>query len=123
MFSSTSKGIAAAAMQRHSRVLITGHRGMVGRCFAQTLNHRGFENVEMASRAECDLTNALQVAQLFERTRPEYVFHFAAKVGGIEANRTHPADFLYENLAMQNNVIRQCHIAKVSKLLFLGSSC
>lgn len=113
----------ANKMDTGARILVTGHRGMVGRTFLQILEQRGFRNVRTASRQECDLTDPAQVRSLFEAARPEYVFHFAAKVGGIQANRSHPADFLYENLAMQNNVIRQCSRAGVAKLLFLGSSC
>jgi GDP-L-fucose synthase len=96
---------------------------MVGRTFCEALQARGFTDLQVASRAECDLTDYAQVAALFGRMRPEFVFHFAAKVGGIKANQSQPADFLYENLAIQNNVIRQCHLSKVGKLLFLGSSC
>lgn len=106
-----------------SRILVTGHGGMVGKTFMRTLGERGCTDVHAASRAECDLTREADVVRLFEAVQPVVVFHFAAKVGGIKANRTYPADFLYENLAMQNNVIRQCQRSGVRKLLFLGSSC
>lgn len=96
---------------------------MVGQAFLRALSRAQHTNVLTASRAECDLTDSRQVEQLFARLRPEYVFHFAAKVGGIKANRTSPADFLLENLLMQSNVIRHCHLSGVAKLVFLGSSC
>ena len=108
---------------RGCRILVTGHTGMVGKTFMTCLAKRGFMDVRVAARAQCDLTEESDVAALFASVRPEVVFHFAAKVGGIQANRAFPADFLYENLSMQNNVIRHCQRSRVRKLLFLGSSC
>jgi len=110
-------------MDKGSRILVTGHRGMVGQAFLRALSKGGYENVLTASRAECDLTQTSQVEQLFRKLKPDYVFHFAAKVGGIKANRDNPADFLLENLRIQNNVIEQCSRSGIAKLLFLGSSC
>src|SRR5205823_3649548 len=106
-------------MRSDARILVTGHRGMVGNAFMRLLGSRHYSNSVGASRKECDFSDLAQVRQLFTRVQPEYVFHFAAKVGGIQANRSEPADFLYENLAIQNNVIRQCVEASVSKLVFL----
>jgi GDP-L-fucose synthase len=96
---------------------------MVGKAFVRTLMERGFVAVSGVSRSECDLTDYAKSREVFASIRPGYVFHFAAKVGGIQANRCYPADFLYENLAIQNNVIRLCHEMKVEMLVFLGSSC
>src|SRR5688500_8165086 len=110
-------------MHTDSRILVTGHRGMVGQAFLRALDLAGYRNVLIASRTECDLAHSDQVEQLFARLKPEYVFHFAAKVGGIKANRDHPAEFLLDNLKIQNNVIEQCRLSAVEKLLFLGSSC
>jgi len=110
-------------LNKLSRILVTGHRGMVGHTFLRVLSARGFSNVSTASRAECDLRDSHQVAGLFASASPEYVFHFAARVGGIQANRSFPADFLYENLQTQNNVISESQRVGVKKLIFLGSSC
>lgn len=110
-------------MEKSSRILVTGHRGMVGQAFLRALARAGCGPILTASRSECDLAVRDSVEQLFRRLKPEYVFHFAAKVGGIKANRDNPADFLLENLKIQNNVIEQCSRAGVAKLLFLGSSC
>jgi len=96
---------------------------MLGRVMVRALLKAGYEAILTATHLECDLTDCRQVVALFGRVRPEYVFHLAARVGGIKANMTFPADFLYENLAMQSNVIRACHRSGVKKLVFLGSSC
>lgn len=96
---------------------------MVGRTFLRVFAENGYSNILTATRAECDLTDARQVGSLFSRMRPEYVLHFAAKVGGIKANSTRPAEFLYENLMIQGNVIHQCHLGHVKQLIVLGSSC
>jgi GDP-L-fucose synthase len=110
-------------VDKHVRILVTGHNGMVGKTFLRVLDENGYSNVLTAARRECDLVDARQVEALFSRLQPEYVFHFAAKVGGIKANSTHPAEFLYENLMIQGNVIHQCHLSRVRKLVLLGSSC
>ena len=96
---------------------------MLGKVMVPALLKAGYETILTATHLECDLTDSKQVGALFGRVRPEYVFHLAARVGGIKANMTFPADFLYENLAMQNNVIHECHRSGVRKLVFLGSSC
>src|SRR5712691_9085078 len=110
-------------LKKQSRILVTGHTGMLGRALVRVLRKAGYGTLLAATHAECDLTDSRQVGTLFERLRPDHVFHLAARVGGIKANTTFPADFLYENLAMQNNVIRECHRSGVKKLVFLGSSC
>src|SRR5712691_10966875 len=96
---------------------------MLGRALVRALRRAGYETILTATHKECDLADTTQVNALFDRLQPEFVFHIAARVGGIKANTTFPADFLYENLAMQNNVIRRCHLSGVKKLVFLGSSC
>jgi len=110
-------------LNKRSRILVTGHTGMLGKALVRALRAAGYETILAAAHAECDLTDSAQVGALFERLQPEFVFHLAARVGGIKANTTFPADFLYENLAMQNNVIRESHRSGVKKLVFPGSSC
>lgn len=107
----------------HSRVWIAGHRGLVGSALVRRLEAEGFENLILATRSEVDLEDRRQVDAFVAETRPEFVFMAAAKVGGIVANNTYPADFIRANLAMAVNVIDACHHAEVEKLLFLGSSC
>ena len=106
-------------LNKQSRILVTGHTGMLGKALVRALRAAGYEIILAAAHAECDLTDSAQVGALFERLQPEFVFHLAARVGGIKANTTFPADFLYENLAMQNNVIRECHRSGVKKLVFV----
>ncbi len=110
-------------MDKTSRVYIAGHRGLVGGAIFQHLKALGFEQLITADRAQVDLTNTDQVERFFAAEKPEYVFMAAAKVGGIEANRSEPADFLRVNLQIQTNVIDVAYRSKVTKLLFLGSSC
>jgi GDP-L-fucose synthase len=110
-------------MEKSSKIYIAGHRGMVGSAILRRLEKEGFENFVLRTSAELDLRNQQEVSEFFEKEKPEYVFLAAAKVGGIMANNTYRADFLYENLAIQNNVIHQSWKQKVKKLLFLGSSC
>lgn len=110
-------------MEKHSKVYIAGHRGMVGSAIYRRLEKEGFSNIITKTSAELDLRNQQAVENFFEKEKPDYVFLAAAKVGGIVANNTYRADFLYENLAIQNNVIHQSHIHGVKKLMFLGSSC
>jgi GDP-L-fucose synthase len=107
----------------NSKIYIAGHRGMVGSAIMRNLQKKGFSNFVLRTSEELDLRNQQQVADFFEAEKPEYVFMAAAKVGGIKANDTYRAEFLYDNLMIQNNVIHSAYVNKVTKLLFLGSSC
>ena len=110
-------------MNKNSKIYIAGHRGLVGSAIVKNLESRGYTNLVYKTHAELDLTNQQAVANFFESEKPEYVILAAAKVGGIVANNTYRADFIYENLAIQNNVIHQSYVHGVKKLLFLGSTC
>lgn len=105
------------------KIYVAGHRGMVGSAIVRNLQAKGYNNIVTRTHAELDLTNQAQVASLFETEKPDQVYLAAAKVGGIHANNTYPAEFIYDNLMVQNNVIHQAFLAGVKKLLFLGSSC
>lgn len=105
------------------KVYVAGHRGMVGSAIVRNLQAKGFNNIIFRNHSELDLTNQFAVAQFFQEERPDQVYLAAAKVGGIYANNTYPAEFIYENLMVQNNVIHQAFLNGVKKLLFLGSSC
>ncbi len=110
-------------IDRNDRVYIAGHRGLVGSAIWRELESAGFTNLVGRSRAELDLQDAAAVKEFYAKEKPAYVFVAAAKVGGILANNNYPAQFLYENLQIQNNLIHGAHVAGVKKLLFLGSSC
>ncbi len=110
-------------MEKESKIFIAGHQGMVGSALLRELQSQGFSNFLLRNREELDLLNQQRVQEFFERERPEYVFLAAARVGGIMANKTMKADFLYENVQIQNNVIFSSWKNQVKKLLFLGSSC
>jgi GDP-L-fucose synthase len=110
-------------LARDARIFVAGHRGMVGSAIWRELQHQGFTNLIGQTRAELNLLDTVAVRQFYATHQPEYVFIAAAKVGGIEANRTQPVAFLYENLQIQGNLIHGAHEAGVRKLLFLGSSC
>ena len=110
-------------MDATSRIYIAGHKGMVGSAIVRKLQSEGFNNLVLRTRKELDLTDQGQVASFFELEKPEYVFLAAAKVGGILANSTYPAEYIYQNLAIQANVIHQAYLHSLKKLLFLGSSC
>lgn len=110
-------------MEHDSRIYIAGHRGLVGSAILRKLKSAGYGTLITRSRQEVDLRDQPGVSRFFEEEQPEYVFLAAAKVGGILANNTYPADFIYDNLAIQNNVIHQSYRHGVKKLLFLGSSC
>jgi GDP-L-fucose synthase len=110
-------------MEKQSKIYIAGHRGMVGSAILRALQKQGYSNFIFKSSTELDLRNQDAVSDFFTNEKPEYVFLAAAKVGGIVANNTYRADFIYENLMIQNNVIHQAHLCGVKKLLFLGSSC
>ena len=110
-------------MEKQAKIFIAGHRGMVGSAIHRKLQKEGCQNIITRTSVELDLRNQQAVADFFTEERPEYVFLAAAKVGGIVANNTYRADFLYKNLAIQNNVIHQSYLNGVKKLMFLGSSC
>lgn len=110
-------------MELNSKIYVAGHRGMVGSAIMRNLQKKGFTTIVTRTSAELDLRNTQSVNDFFEKEKPEYVFLAAAKVGGIQANNTYRADFIYENLMIQNNVIHQSYLHKVKKLMFLGSSC
>lgn len=105
------------------KIYIAGHRGMVGSAIVRELERKGYSNLIYRTHQELDLTNQAAVAHFFETEKPDQVYLAAAKVGGIYANNTYPAQFIYENLMVQNNVIHQAFRSGVKKLLFLGSSC
>ncbi|MDQ8004309.1 MAG: GDP-L-fucose synthase [Pedobacter sp.] len=110
-------------MKKNSKIFVAGHRGMVGSAIYRKLQKEGYQNIITRTSKELDLRNQQAVADFFAQEKPDYVFLAAAKVGGIVANNTYRADFLYENLAIQNNVIHQSYLNSVTKLMFLGSSC
>lgn len=110
-------------MNKDSKIYVAGHRGLVGSAITRKLKELGFNNLILRSRSELDLLSQESVKKFFELERPEYVFLAAAKVGGIYANSKYPADFIYENLLIESNIIYNSFINKVNKLLFLGSSC
>ncbi len=110
-------------MHKNAKIYIAGHRGMVGSSIVRKLTNQGFTNLVVRTSAELDLRNQQQVKTFFETEKPEYVFLAAAKVGGIVANNTYRAEFLYDNLMIQSNVIHNSYLYGVKKLLFLGSSC
>ena len=110
-------------MDKQAKIYVAGHRGLVGSALMRQLAKQGYTNIVTRTHAELDLTNQVAVKQFFEAEKPEYVFLAAAKVGGIHANNTYPAEFIYENLAIQTNVIHQSYLNGVKRLLFLGSSC
>ncbi|WP_313190812.1 GDP-L-fucose synthase [Sphingobacterium sp.] len=110
-------------MEKQAKIYVAGHRGMVGSAIYRKLKELGFENIIVRTSKELDLRDQQAVKEFFETEKPEYVFLAAAKVGGIMANNVYRADFIYENLAIQNNVIHYSHENDVKKLMFLGSSC
>mgnify|MGYP003681876967 CR=1 FL=1 len=110
-------------MNKNSKIYIAGANGMVGSAIVRKLKSKGYSNIIKPNSKELDLRNQAAVNQFFESEKPEYVFLAAAKVGGIYANDTYPADFLYDNLMIATNVIHAAHVHKTTKLLFLGSSC
>ena len=110
-------------MEKESKIYIAGHRGLVGTAIVKSLKLKGYTNLIFKTHAELDLTNQSAVEAFFIKQKPEYVILAAAKVGGIVANNTYRADFIYENMMIQNNVIHQSYLHGVKKLLFLGSTC
>ena len=110
-------------MQKGDKIYIAGHRGMVGSAIYRNLSAAGYNNLVTRTSTELNLIKQADVAQLFELEKPDYVFLAAARVGGIVANNTYRADFIYQNLQIQNNVIHAAYLSGVKKLMFLGSSC
>lgn len=110
-------------MKKDAKIYVAGHRGLVGSSILRALDSAGYKNVIYRTHQELNLTDFEAVKKFFEREKPEYVFLAAAKVGGIWANKTHKAEFIYENLQIQNSVIKNSYDNGVKKLLFLGSSC
>ena len=112
-----------AVMDKDAKIYVAGHRGLVGSAIVRGLTAQGYSNIIVRSSAELDLRNQQAVNDFFAQERPEYVFLAAAKVGGVHANNVYPAEFIYDNLAIQTNVIHAAYSYNVKKLLFLGSSC
>jgi GDP-L-fucose synthase len=110
-------------MEKNSKIFVAGHNGLVGSALLRKLKNEGYDNIITRSKSELDLRDQLSVAYFFSKETPEYVFLSAAKVGGIGWNKQCPADFIYDNLQIQNNVIHYSYINNVKKLLFLGSAC
>lgn len=110
-------------MNKNSKIYVAGHNGMVGSAIVRKLKSEGYTNIITATHKDLDLINQEETYKFFNKFKPEYVFLAAAKVGGIYANSTYPADFTYENLMVEANVIKACHLFNVTKLLYLGSSC
>jgi len=110
-------------MDSNKKIYVAGHRGMVGSAIVRALKAKGYQNIVVRTSKELDLRNQQAVADFFTKEKPDYVFLAAAKVGGILANNTYRAEFIYNNLQIQNNIIHQSYINGVEKLLFLGSSC
>jgi GDP-L-fucose synthase len=110
-------------MNKDSKIYVAGHRGLVGSAIMRKLQQEGYTNIITRTHKELDLTNQAQTQDFFEKEKPEYVFLAAAKVGGIHANNTYPADFAYINIMIESNVIKASYDYGVKKLLFLGSSC
>ena len=110
-------------MDLDDKIYIAGHRGLVGSAIVRQLESRGFTNLLMRAHKELDLTNQAQVQSFFQQEKPDYVILAAAKVGGIHANNTYPADFIYQNMMIEANVINSAYNNKVKRLLFLGSTC
>lgn len=110
-------------MNKNAKIYVAGHRGLVGSAIMRSLEKHGYSHIICKTSKELDLRNQADVEQFFAQEKPEYVFLAAAKVGGILANNTYPAQFIYENLAIETNVIHSAYLHGVKKLLFLGSSC
>ncbi len=110
-------------MEKHAKIYVAGHRGMVGSAIVRNLEERGYTNIIYREFEDLDLRRQDQVEKFFEEESPEYVYLAAAKVGGIHANNTYPAEFIYDNLMIEANIIHSAYKSGVKKLLFLGSSC
>jgi GDP-L-fucose synthase len=110
-------------MKKNSKIYIAGHRGLVGSAIVKNLESKGYTNLIHRTHKDLDLLDSVAVASFFQTQKPEFVILAAAKVGGIVANNIYRADFIYENLQIQNNIIHQSYLHNVEKLLFLGSTC
>ncbi|MEI8121818.1 MAG: GDP-L-fucose synthase [bacterium] len=110
-------------MEKNSRIYVAGHSGLVGSAIIRNLQSKGYTNIQTQTHQELELTNQAAVEAYFEKTRPDFIFLAAAKVGGIYANKTYPAEFAYSNLQIQNNIVHSSYKFGASKLMFLGSSC
>jgi GDP-L-fucose synthase len=110
-------------MDKNAKIYVAGHRGLVGSALVRKLQSEGYRNLVLRTSKELDLKNPAAVAKFFTQEKPEYVILAAAKVGGIVANESYPADFIYDNLMIESNVIHQAYLTGVERLLFLGSSC
>ena len=110
-------------MNQNDKIYIAGHKGLVGSAIVRQLDKLGFSNLLMRTHKELDLTNQAQVENFFKREKPDYVILAAAKVGGIHANNTYPADFIYQNMMIETNIINSSYENKIKRLLFLGSTC
>lgn len=110
-------------MNKDAKIYVAGHRGMVGSALVRKLQAEGYQHIVVRTSSELDLSNQAAVADFFDHEKPDYVFLAAAKVGGIHANNTYRAEFIYQNLMIESNVIHSAYVNKVTKLLFLGSSC
>lgn len=113
----------SSAINPNHKIYVAGHRGLVGAALMRRLNAGGYRNIVTRTHADLDLTDQRAVADFFAQEKPDHVFLAAAKVGGIYANNTYPADFIYQNLMIQSNIIHSAYINQTRKLLFLGSSC
>jgi GDP-L-fucose synthase len=110
-------------MDKKDKIYVAGHRGLVGSAIMRLLKEKGFTNIITKTSSELDLRDQFSVKSFFEKEKPQYVFMAAAKVGGIWANKTYPAEFIYDNITLQNNIIHESYRNGVTKLLFLGSTC
>ncbi|MBR3731950.1 MAG: NAD-dependent epimerase/dehydratase family protein, partial [Spirochaetales bacterium] len=110
-------------MEKNAKIYVAGHRGLVGSAIVRALQAQGYNNIITKTHKELDLIDQKAVAEFFKTEKPEYVFQVAAKVGGILANSRYKAEFIYQNLQIQNNIIHNSYLNGVKKLLFLGSSC
>ncbi|MBI5140217.1 MAG: GDP-L-fucose synthase [Candidatus Vogelbacteria bacterium] len=110
-------------MDKKTKIYVAGHKGLVGSAIVRSLKKKGYKNLILKTRKELDLLDGVKTAAFFKKEKPEYVILAAARVGGIMANNTYPANFIYENLTIQNNVINNSYLNGVKRLLFLGSSC
>ena len=110
-------------MNKDSKIYVAGHKGLAGSAILDCLKKSGFNNILLQNHKELELTNQIATSEFFKSEKPEYVFLAAAKVGGIQANSLYPADFVYQNISIQTNIIHQSYLNNVKRLLFLGSSC